>query len=350
MPTMIVCPNCRRSQVPLDESGQLVCAECSATLTSGLHESGSRDEPADPRSSTSALDFPTSGQPRPSGSITLLRSGLRSEEKNQQGGWMEGLFARRGKTPSDQEPSPVNRVDREPDEEIISPRSSTRSTRIDSPFSAEEPSRPAPDPADRAEASRPPRPTAPSDRDPTPPDRIPIAGILAFLLVAAISTVALLRGWGPWANSVFLLTVFLLGVSILGLLQRQQARRAFWQGFALFGWGYLAMSFMPWAPHQTGLELPTSQLLTTLHAKVAVPAEGPPDLSPRQAPASGVASEIPGSKAADLDHRSPEAASMFIVGDLGQFLRVGHCLFALSAALLGSVIARWFHRSSPAMA
>ena len=37
---------------------------------------------------------------------------------------------------------------------------------------------------------------------------------------------------------------------------------------------------------------------------------------------------------------------MFVAGDLKQFQRVGHCLFALLAALVGSGIARWFHRSN----
>src|SRR4051794_20185256 len=107
MPTTIVCPNCRRPQVPQEASGRLTCPDCDATLSPNFYGAGTSDEEGDPGAS-SALDFPSSGQPRPSGSITLLRSGLRSEEKNQQqAGWMESLFSRRGKAPGEKSSSSI---------------------------------------------------------------------------------------------------------------------------------------------------------------------------------------------------------------------------------------------------
>ena len=100
MPATIVCPYCRRPQVPREESGRLTCPDCPRPWPRAPSGPARRAEAGDPgKSSSSALDLPASGQPRPSGSITLLRSGLRSEEKNQQGGWMEGLFSREGQGP-----------------------------------------------------------------------------------------------------------------------------------------------------------------------------------------------------------------------------------------------------------
>ena len=119
--------------------------------------------------------------------------------------------------------------------------------------------------------------------------------------------------------------------SVLGILHRQQARRAFWQGFALFGWGYLALAFVPWPPDRTGLELPTSQLLGHIHARAGGVGGGPPGPVPGHGDRAGRPRKPSDDGAADLDIGSRKAASMFVAGDIRQFLLVGHCLFALLA-------------------
>ena len=168
-------PELSATSGPREESGRLICPDCSATLPSGHMGAGPSAESGDPRSSTSALDFPLTGPPRPSGSITLLRSGLRSEEKTSQGGWMEGLFARRGKAPADQVPPSESPVDRAPIEEPVGPRPSTRSTRLDLPGSGVVPS--GSRPADRTEPlvdpGRGPRLTTSPARRPGPGRRNP---------------------------------------------------------------------------------------------------------------------------------------------------------------------------------
>ena len=42
------------------------------------------------------------------------------------------------------------------------------------------------------------------------------------------------------------MTQAILGVAVLAVVYRRQERRAFWLGFALFGWGYMALTWESW--------------------------------------------------------------------------------------------------------
>jgi hypothetical protein len=48
------------------------------------------------------------------------------------------------------------------------------------------------------------------------------------------------------AAAVLLVTEAILAVAILAVVYRTQERRAFWLGFALFGWGYMALTWESW--------------------------------------------------------------------------------------------------------
>jgi hypothetical protein len=94
------------------------------------------------------------------------------------------------------------------------------------------------------------------------------------------------------------------------------------------------MAFAPWSPPQIRAELPTSRLLIVLHSKVATAPEAARNPAPIEKAEPGFVSE------------SPTAASeFFVAGSLDQFQVVGHCLFTLAAAFLGSGIAGWFYRT-----
>src|SRR5205823_11976030 len=68
-------------------------------------------------------------------------------------------------------------------------------------------------------------------------------GIVAFfgLAFAAVSSPSML-----WAMMMVMLVWGVLLFAILGILFRRGERRAFWAGFAVFGWGYLAFLFVAW--------------------------------------------------------------------------------------------------------
>jgi hypothetical protein len=91
-----------------------------------------------------------------------------------------------------------------------------------------------------------------------------IGGLLAVILFAAVSIAALREATDLWDRGGFTLTAGLLLGSVLLAAHRTGRRRAFWVGFALFGWAYLGVSLIP--PVES--RLLTTKGLAYLYAKV----------------------------------------------------------------------------------
>ncbi len=241
--------------------------------------------------------------------MTLLRNDLRTEEVGDRGGWLEGLLTRRPKTQAE---STRDRADRPGGERMEAATGEDQAPSPHIPVSGKVGGSARPEPVAAAEAA----PPAAVPIKATPPIRprgqagvrpAMIGGMAAVALVG-FSAIALLRGEVAWAPVPLLMTLALFGVSAVAILNRQGARRAAWQGFAIFGCGYLALASASSLPVRAGLELPTSILVRHAHA----------------------------------------LATAFVpfAGGVDQFLVVGHCWFALIAGLIGSVIARWFERTN----
>ena len=186
--------------------------------------------------------------------------------------------------------------------------------------------------------------------------RFTIAGLMGLVVASAVGVAAVRFASELWAGVLLLGTLTLLGAAILGILHRRGARRAWWQGFALFGWGYLFAAFGPWAADAIAPHLPTTAALDALYAKMHPPGEAEQlttfttgstvtnsttayaiaALAPAPAP---VPSTIAGSAA-------PPATFTFRVMLANPtpefFRRVGHCLWALLFAVLGGLIGRAF--------
>jgi hypothetical protein len=75
--------------------------------------------------------------------------------------------------------------------------------------------------------------------------RFTIASLLVVVLVLALGFAALRESNEPWESGLFTITLAVLLTSILLAIHRTESRRAFWTGFALFGWTYLALSLVP---------------------------------------------------------------------------------------------------------
>lgn len=128
--------------------------------------------------------------------------------------------------------------------------------------------------------------------------RVSIGGLMGIVLIAAIGLAALRNANQTWAGVILLLTCGVLTFAIIGVVCRRQAERAWWLGFALFGWGYLALAAGWLLSHWS--HLPTVPLLEALRPRLGVPG----------------------------------------FGFLWPYLQVGHCLWALLAAILGGMLAR----------
>jgi hypothetical protein len=88
--------------------------------------------------------------------------------------------------------------------------------------------------------------------------RFSIAGLLGVVLFIAVALAALRASTDAWDSGI-------LGVALLSLLtatllavHRRDHQRAYWLGFALFGWAYLIASLVP--PVES--RLPTTQALS----------------------------------------------------------------------------------------
>ena len=132
------------------------------------------------------------------------------------------------------------------------------------------------------------------------------------VLVVGLGLAALRDASAIWAGATFLLTCAVLTLAIVGVVCRDQSQRAWWLGFALFGWGYLVLAF--WS----SFELPTTALLGWLESRLKV------------APPGGGGMQ-----------------SVMLAGGFGgnagpppnpPFIQIGHCLLALLAALIGGLV------------
>src|SRR5206468_8102648 len=126
-----------------------------------------------------------------------------------------------------------------------------------------------------------------------------------------IGLAALRNATEPWVGVMFMATLGLLATATLGAAYRRGRSRAFYAGFALFGFGYLALALSP----AIGPFLATTMLLKWIYELVN--------------PIIGYSQE--GSLIIYLRTRT---------GDPEQFQRLGHSLFALLFGLVGGLTAR----------
>jgi hypothetical protein len=75
--------------------------------------------------------------------------------------------------------------------------------------------------------------------------RFTIASLLGVVVFLAVAIASLREATDLWDCGVFTATAGLLLVSVLWAVHRTGLRRAFWLGFALFGWVYLVASLVP---------------------------------------------------------------------------------------------------------
>ena|ERR1022692_2891731 len=75
--------------------------------------------------------------------------------------------------------------------------------------------------------------------------RFTIASLLCVILVLGVGFAALRESTELWESGILTVTLAALLISILLAIHRAGKRRAFWLGFALFGWIYLGLSLVP---------------------------------------------------------------------------------------------------------
>jgi hypothetical protein len=230
------------------------------------------------------------------------------------------------------------------------------------------------------------------------PIRTSLRAFMALVLAISVGVAALLLSSPLSASITLTLTLAVLGFASLAVSYRKGRRRAWWLGFAVFGWGYLALAFGPFAVFVYS-RLATSLMLTALHRQLSPPAPPYPLVSPPVAPVEYIDAAInlkkrgdlgsaaqyckaaftyrhlltaddrkrlteisdlldPGEKAGLLAEGTPDPATAphttrftLGVGTREDFCDVGHCLFALLSGCLGGILAHYLliTRDSPSI-
>jgi hypothetical protein len=188
--------------------------------------------------------------------------------------------------------------------------------------------------------------------------RFTIAGLLILVLYVAVGFAALRESNDLWDSGVLTVTLGALLISILLAVHRAESGRAFWIGFALFGWTYVVLSLLP----SIESRLLTSKALAYLESQVP---ERPP--GPFTVPGSGTGSRAPTNQFQSLTFNADgsqlvtsmqgkvmlwDAATGRVIGvprgTNEHFIRIGHSLFALLAGWFGGQFSRRLWRTSRA--
>jgi hypothetical protein len=158
--------------------------------------------------------------------------------------------------------------------------------------------------------------------------RMSIAPLMSVVLVLAVGFAALRLGSETWSSAVFTLTLVLHLTAILGAIYRRDRERAGWLGFALFGWGYLILSFGPGFRTEIRPQLATAPLLDYLFPRIApIP------------PAGAVFNE------SSNEYYVRNNSGVFVPwgpDTTNAFQRSGHSLIAVHCGFMGALVARAF--------
>ncbi len=180
--------------------------------------------------------------------------------------------------------------------------------------------------------------------------RFNIASLLILILVFGVSFAALRESSDLWESGLFTGTLGILLISVLLAIHRTAARRAYWVGFAVFGWIYVGLAVLP----SVESRLITTKVLAYLDSKVPGRSSGVVTLQ-----FSGTGSGAPNGQIQNLAFtidgsqlatsswgkvRVWNVATGKLLGGWGgtteNFVRIGHSLFALLVGWFGGKLSR----------
>lgn len=186
--------------------------------------------------------------------------------------------------------------------------------------------------------------------------RFTIGGLLGIVAFVAVAFAALRHPTDAWDSGVFGVTLLTLLTSILLEVHRREERRAYWLGFALFGWAYLVMSLVP--PIEA--RLPTTRLLDRLDPLLGerpwintlsrfIDQQDPPWARPD----SRAVAFLPQGDIGEGTKRglvflgnAPNGSPLAVRGGTSEdFVRIGHSLLPLIFALVGGWLSRKLYAS-----
>ena len=181
--------------------------------------------------------------------------------------------------------------------------------------------------------------------------RYTIRSLLGVVLFVAIAVASLRAADDAWDGCLLGLTSLCLLTAVLLAVHRTHRRRAFWLGFALFGWTYLVASLIP----PIGSRLPTTVGLALIDSKMpgreaTITAvfgfSSTYGSNPVQAVAFSPQGNTLASSSRGVVRLWDATTGKLLAGPGGtteNFVRIGHSLLALVLAFLGGHLSRYLY-------
>jgi hypothetical protein len=186
--------------------------------------------------------------------------------------------------------------------------------------------------------------------------RFSIASLLVAVLTFGLAFAALREPTDAWDSAMLGLSLLLLLGATIFAVHRTGNRRAYWLGFALFGWTYLVLSQIsaiePRLPTTKGLAYLDSKIadraisMTFAFTTTATPSSPGQPVQAAAFIANGttlVTNQATGVRFWNAATGAPMAGPN---GSTENFVRIGHSLLALLLALIGANLSRYLHASS----
>jgi hypothetical protein len=165
--------------------------------------------------------------------------------------------------------------------------------------------------------------------------RLSIATLLVAVGLIAVGFAALRVSSRLWANACFSAALLLLVVSVAEVIYRQGPPRAFWGGFALFGWTYFLAAFGPtWLAPWRDMLITAPALSILEEQLLETPAPTKPAVRGAIPPSTRVSSTGYSELSPWTYWTAPDRANPF---SSDSFSRIGHSLCCIGIAMAGGV-------------
>jgi hypothetical protein len=156
--------------------------------------------------------------------------------------------------------------------------------------------------------------------------RFTLRGLFGVVTLLALALAAVSKPTLFWTSAVGSLTFALLAIAIIAAALTRGPRRAFWVGFAVFGWMHLILATTPWFAARTSSLLLTRYCLEQLAAPLGHGLDARMYIEDNVFKGA-LAEYVPGSP--------PDRYYKYIV--------IGQCLFTLLFGLAGGMLGRYSH-------